>query len=157
MIFLGILNFKFTSDPHYLSSHCIYNVNTREPLLQDFRFTFAELPKFNKTESELITVEDKWLYFLKYAKEITAIPAVIHEAAIREAFEIVNMLLWDREALHQYEQRSMSVQIDINRQLYGYKKSVAFRADIIRVTSLPYASLLFCMHIALYFEDRIIR
>ncbi len=122
MIFLGILNFKFTTDPHYLSSHCIYNVNTREHLLQDFRFTFAELPKFNKTESELITVEDKWLYFLKYAKEITAIPAVIHEAAIREAFEIVNMLLWDREALHQYNQRSMTVQIDINRQLYGYKK-----------------------------------
>jgi predicted transposase/invertase (TIGR01784 family) len=122
VIFLGILNFEFTADPHYLSTHCIHNIETKEHVLKDFRFTFAELPKFNKTEAELQTVEDKWLYFLKYAKKLTAIPEVIHEAAIREAFEIVNRLHWDKDTLHLYSMRNIYVQDEINRVVYGYKK-----------------------------------
>ena len=122
VIFLGILNFNFTADPHYLSTHCIHNIETKEHVLQDFRFTFTELPKFNKTESELQTIEDKWLFFLKYAKQLTAIPEVIREAAIREAFEIVNSLNWDQETLDLYTKRNLQVQIESNRVRYGYQK-----------------------------------
>ena len=125
VIFLGILNFEFTADPHYLSTHCIHNLETKEHILRDFRFTFAELPKFNKTESELQTVEDKWLFFLKYAKQLTAIPAVIREEAIREAFEIVNALHWDKETLHLYSMSNIYVQDEINRVGFGYKKGLA--------------------------------
>ena len=124
VIFLGILNFEFTKDPHYLSTHCIHNIETKEHILQDFRFTFAELPKFNKTESELQSVEDKWLFFLKYAKKLTAIPEVICEAAIREAFEIINELNWDKETLHIYTMRGIYVQDEIHRVGYGYKKGL---------------------------------
>jgi predicted transposase/invertase (TIGR01784 family) len=125
VIFLGILNFNFTADSHYLSTHCIHNIETKEHVLQDFRFTFAELPKFNKTESELQTIEDKWLFFLKYAKELTAIPEVIREAAIREAFEMVNSLNWDKETMHWYTMRNIYVQDEINRVRYGYDKGLA--------------------------------
>jgi predicted transposase/invertase (TIGR01784 family) len=125
VIFLGILNFKFTTDSHYLSTHCIHNIETKEHILRDFRFTFAELPKFNKTELELQTVEDKWLFFLKNAKKLTAIPEIIREAAIREAFEIVNALNWDQETLDLYTRRTMQVQIESNRVRYGYKKGKA--------------------------------
>lgn len=124
VIFLGILDFKFTTEAHYLSTHCIHNVKTKEHILRDFRFTFAELPKFNKTESELQTVEDKWLFFLKYAKELTAIPEVIREAAIREAFEIVNTLHWDPATLDLYTRRNIGVQVETNRVLYGYNKGL---------------------------------
>ena len=127
VIFLGILNFNFTADSHYLSTHCIHNIETKEHILRDFRFTFAELPKFNKTESELQTIEDKWLFFLKYAKQLTAIPEVIREAAIREAFEIVNSLNWDKETLHLYTMRNIYVQDEINRVRYGYNKGLAGR------------------------------
>lgn len=124
VIFLGILNFKFTTDSHYLSTHSIHNIETKEHILQDFRFIFAELPKFNKTESELQTIEDKWLFFLKNAKQLTAIPEVIREAAIREAFEIVNALHWDEETLHLYTMRNIYVQDEINRVAYGYNKGL---------------------------------
>ncbi len=113
VIFLGILNFNFTADPHYLSTHCIHNV-----------FIFAELPKFKKTESELQTVEDKWLFFLKNAKQLTAIPETIREAAIREAFEIVNSLHWDKETLDLYTMRNIHVQIETNRVVFGYNKGL---------------------------------
>lgn len=122
IIFLGILNFNFTADAHYLSTHCIHNIETKEHVLRDFRFTFAELPKFNKTETELQSIEDKWLFFLKNAKKLTEIPEVIREAAIREAFEIVNSLNWDKETLHLYTMRNIYLQDEINRVLYGYNK-----------------------------------
>jgi len=122
VIFLGILRFEFTQDPHYLSTHCIHNVETKEHVLRDFRFTFAELPKFNKTESELNTVEDKWLFFLKNARSLKAIPEVIVEQAIREAFEIVNAEYWDKDTLELYTMRNIYVQDEIHRVGYGYKK-----------------------------------
>jgi predicted transposase/invertase (TIGR01784 family) len=122
VIFLGILNFEFTHNDHYLSTHCVQDVETKEHVLQDFRFTFAELPKFLKTEAELLTVEDKWLYFLKHAKKLAAIPAVIHEAALKEAFEIVNRLNWDEASLELYDIRGIYTQDEIQRVNFGYRK-----------------------------------
>ena len=122
VIFLGILNFNFTTDSHYLSTHCIHNIETKEHILRDFRFTFAELPKFNKTESELQTIEDKWLFFLKYAKQLTAIPEVIREAAIREAFEIVNSLNWDKETLDLYTKRTFRYKLKVTGCVMAIKK-----------------------------------
>lgn len=122
VIFLGILNFGFTCNDHYLSTHCVQDVETKEHILQDFRFTFVELPKFLKTEAELVNVEDKWLYFLKHAKQLESIPAVIHEAALKAAFEIVNRLNWDKDMLEIYDRRSMQVQDEIQRVNFGYQK-----------------------------------
>lgn len=95
---------------------------TKEHVLQDFRFTFVEVPKFLKTEAELHTVEDKWLYFLKHAKRLKAIPAVIHEAALKEAFEIVNRLNWDEASLELYDIRGIYIQDEIQRVNYSYRK-----------------------------------
>lgn len=64
----------------------------------------------------------KWLFFLKYAKQLKAIPEVIREEAIREAFEIVNALHWDKETLHLYSMRNIYVQDEIHRVGFGYKK-----------------------------------
>ena len=124
VIFLGILNFQFTQNDHYLSTHIVQDITTKEHVLQDFRFTFAELPKFEKTESELKTVEDKWLYFLKHAKQLDAVPAVIHEAALKEAFEIVKRLNWDEAALELYDVRGIYVQDEIQRVRFGYLKGI---------------------------------
>ncbi len=123
VIFLGILNFEFTQNNHYLSTHCVQDVETKEHVLQDFRFTFVELPKFLKMETELQTVEDKWLYFLKHAKKLKAIPAVIHEVALKEAFEIVNRLNWDKASLELYDMRGIYIQDEIQRVNFSYRKS----------------------------------
>ena len=125
VIFLGILNFEFTEDSHYLSTHCIQNIDTQEFILNDFRFTFVELPKFKKAESELSSIEEKWLYFLKHAKKLDAIPGIIHEAALKEAFQIVNRLNWDKASLELYEQRGIQVEDEMMRVHYGYFKGIA--------------------------------
>jgi len=121
VIFLGILNFNFTQSSRCISTHTIHDVETKEHVFQDFRFTLAELPKFNKTVQALETVEDKWLYFLKQAKALTAIPAVIHEQAIQDAFEIAKEMNWNTDELAVYERRALAIEDEIQRINYGYQ------------------------------------
>ena len=75
---------------------------------QDLELVFAELPKFRKTEAELETTLDRWLYFLKTAKDLTAIPRSLSvEPAILKALELANRAAWTAEELEDLETREM--------------------------------------------------
>ena len=55
----------------------------------DIELVFVELSKFNKQLSELETLADKWLYFLKAANTLTSVPAIMEEVPeINHAFEV---------------------------------------------------------------------
>jgi predicted transposase/invertase (TIGR01784 family) len=74
-IFIGILNFSFLKTPHYLSRHLILDAQTHEHKLKDLDFNFIELPKFRKKAHELETLIEKWVYFIKNAKNLKVIPS----------------------------------------------------------------------------------
>jgi len=60
-------------------------------LVDDFELVFIELPKFEKTESQLSSMTDKWLYFLKHAGDLKSIPQILGcEQAINHALSIAN-------------------------------------------------------------------
>ncbi|MEN8221220.1 MAG: Rpn family recombination-promoting nuclease/putative transposase [Pseudomonadota bacterium] len=60
-------------------------------LIDDFELVFVELPKFEKTESQLSSITDKWLYFLKHAGDLKSIPQILgSEQAIKHALSIAN-------------------------------------------------------------------
>ena len=63
--FIGVLNFEAIPGSRYLSRHIILDEETQEQHIRDFEFCFIELPKFTKHESELQSVVDKWIFFLK--------------------------------------------------------------------------------------------
>ena len=53
---------------------------------------FVELPKFNKTEQQLSSITDKWIYFLKNAANLKSIPQIFNEEeAIKQAFKMANI------------------------------------------------------------------
>lgn len=75
---------------------------------QDLELVFAELPKFTKTEEELETTLDRWLFFLKTARDLTAIPrSLAVEPAIIKALELANGAAWTEEELDDLEKREM--------------------------------------------------
>jgi predicted transposase/invertase (TIGR01784 family) len=77
----------------------------------DLELVFAELPKFGKTENQLDSVLDKWLYFLKTAPDLTAIPPVLaQEPAIAHAFGIANKAGLTAEELDDQERREIFIQ-----------------------------------------------
>jgi predicted transposase/invertase (TIGR01784 family) len=78
---------------------------------EDLELVFAELPKFTKTEAELETVLDRWLFFLKHAGRIDAVPATLQtEPAIVRAFDIANKAGLTREELDDQERREIFIQ-----------------------------------------------
>ena len=102
--FIGILNFEMFENKNYISRHLILNKETLKQDLEDFEFTFIELPKFNKKLSELETILDKWIYFLKEADNLEMIPKEFKDKnEFLEAFEIATQYKWDKKELEIYE------------------------------------------------------
>lgn len=115
VIFIGILNFSIFNQEHYLSQHMIMDKITGKQELKDLEFVFIELPKFNKTETELITIMDKWIYFLKNADNLKVIPENTTDLPLKEAYETVNKFQWSKEELDVYDYWSMREGIDLCR------------------------------------------
>ena len=75
---------------------------------RDLELVFAELPKFVRTEADLDTALDRWLYFIKTARDLSAIPqSLAVESAIVHAFELANEGAWSREELDELQKREM--------------------------------------------------
>lgn len=72
----------------------------------DIELVFIELPKFTKEESQLSDVKDQWLYFVKNAGALTAVPAVMGgNPVFRQAFEIANTANLSEEELEAQDKR----------------------------------------------------
>ena len=121
--FIGILNFDMFSSKNYISQHLILNKETLKQDLEDFEFTFLELKKFNKGLSELNSVLDKWLYFLKHTKDLTLIPDEFKDIKeFTEAFEIATQYSWDKDELDIYDYISLKEYDEINAMETAIKK-----------------------------------
>jgi len=102
--FIGILNFNIFEGDNYITRHLILNQETLKQELKDFEFTFIELPKFNKKLNELETILDKWIYFIKYAQDLTMIPKEFESIEeFKEAFEEAMQYKWDKKEVEIYE------------------------------------------------------
>jgi predicted transposase/invertase (TIGR01784 family) len=107
VIFIGILNFDYLEGTKYLSRHLILDAESKEHKLKDLDFNFIELTKFHKTESELDNLIDKWIFFIKHAKELSVIPSNVQDKGLQEAYNEANKHNWSKQELEDYEYASM--------------------------------------------------
>ena len=56
----------------------------------DIELIFVELPKFNRTQDELINIQQQWIYFIKNAGRLDVIPQSLDTPCIHQAFEMIN-------------------------------------------------------------------
>ena len=56
------------------------------------KMVFLQMPLFTKTESELKTQKDKWLFFLKNLESFSEIPAILREPVFEKAFATAEYL-----------------------------------------------------------------
>ena len=109
VIFIAIADCVIFKDKDgYKSDHVILDKNSYEHDLQDFSFTFIELPKFRKDKiSELENIVEKWCYFFKYASNTSEedLKTLIgSDLVINEAYEALNQFNWSEKELIAYEQ-----------------------------------------------------
>jgi predicted transposase/invertase (TIGR01784 family) len=106
-IFIGILNFVFLEGENYLSRHLILDAETGEHKLKDLDFNFIELPKFNKTEQELQSLVDKWVYFIKNAENLTVMPSNLDDEGLKSAYTEADRHNWSKKDLEAYSYEGM--------------------------------------------------
>ena len=111
VIFLAITSYiAFPEKEGFKSDRFILDAETHEHGLQDFSFTFVELPKFNKKADELKTLEEQWYYFLKHAEGSPYIHATLAaNPEIKAAYEILEGAYWSEKELLRYDKIAMSV------------------------------------------------
>lgn len=85
-----------------ISYHRVLEEKTGEQYLKDLSYVFVELDKFKKTEAELNSFEDEWLYFLKQADSISKPPKQLKDFLVLEAFETMEMANWSTEEYDAY-------------------------------------------------------
>jgi predicted transposase/invertase (TIGR01784 family) len=90
------------------------------PLSDDVEFHLFELPKFNKTLTELRTGLDIWLYFFRHAATIDteAIPDILKQPLVVRAVEELKVLAQTAEERERYEARR-KWQLDYNTGMKG--------------------------------------
>ena len=102
--FIGIINFKMFSNEHFISRHLMVNEETNIQELDGVSFAFVELPKFKKRLNELNSIIDKWVYFIKNAKNLDLIPKEFeNKKEFQEAFKIANQYNWSKEEIEVYD------------------------------------------------------
>ncbi len=123
--FVGILDFNLFDGKNYTTRHIIINQQSGAQDLQDIELNFIELKKFEKEASELTSVMDKWIYFIKNAEELKIIPAVMTEPEIKEAFESADQHNWSADDMEVYDYWSAKKGDEICQLITAERKGLA--------------------------------
>ena len=104
---VGILDFKFDEDK-LSKGEVIHTVQLKDQYNQVFynklKFVYLEMPHFNKSENELETRLDKWLYFIKHLEDFQTIPQIFKDEIFEKAFEKAEIANYSELERNEYEQ-----------------------------------------------------
>ncbi len=121
--FIGILDFNIFDSIDYISRHLIINQETKSQDLDDFEFSFIELPKFNKNLNELKSILDKWIYFIKNAPDLELIPDEYENIEeFKDAFFIATQATWNKKEIEVYDYMVIKAFDEINAIQTATKK-----------------------------------
>lgn len=104
---VGILNFVFDEDKnskdYYHHEVKLMDVNTKKVFYDKLTFIYLELPKFTKTEHELETLFEKWVFVLKNLSRLLERPAALQERVFNRLFEAASIARFTPKQLREYE------------------------------------------------------
>lgn len=115
---ISILDFIF--DEHKDDKEVIYTVQLKDQNNQIFyhklTLIYLQMPNFVKTEQELVTKLDKWLFFIKNLEDLQSIPSIFKDSIIEKAFDKANIANFDRHESAKYRE-SLKVYWDMTNVL----------------------------------------
>lgn len=104
---VGILNFVFDEDKnskeYFHHEVKLVDVNTQKVFYDKLTFIYLELPKFTKTEHELETLFEKWVFVLKNLSRLLERPAALQERVFSRLFEAASIARFTPKQLREYE------------------------------------------------------
>ncbi|MFN4255373.1 MAG: Rpn family recombination-promoting nuclease/putative transposase [Saprospiraceae bacterium] len=115
---IALVDFEFDEEKNKPADRYLSHVQLKDQYCEVFydklTYVFIEMPRFNKTEEQLATHFEKWLYFLKHLEDFNDIPAVLNEPIFRRGFEVAEIANFDASQRDNYEES-----LNIYRELKG--------------------------------------
>ena len=103
---VGILNFTFPKD-EYPSDSLIHEIKLKDVednhvFYDKLTFVYLEMPKFNKTEDELETMFDKWMFALSNLARLLERPKALQERIFTRLFEQAEVARFTPQERNEY-------------------------------------------------------
>ena len=120
---IGILDFVFNDPPAAGAGEVLHEVKLKNQHGQVFydklTYYYLEMPNFRKTEAELTTRLDQWLYFLQHLEELQSIPLLFRDEVFTQAFETAALGQMSHAEMDQYEGSLKQYRDEINTMQYA--------------------------------------
>ena len=104
---IGILNFEFPNNEYAPDSYRheikLKDVEDHHVFYDKLTFIYLEMPKFNKTEDELETMFDKWMFVLRNLSRLMERPVALQDRVFKKLFEQAEIAKYSVEERRQYE------------------------------------------------------
>jgi len=103
---VGLLNCRLWACGYAEDDFChtdtFNDIGANHPLFNKMRTIFLEVPKFQKTEAELETMFDKWMFVLKNLPRLQDRPAALQEPVFKKLFEQAEVANFSKNELYAY-------------------------------------------------------
>ncbi len=121
---IGILDFVFEeSEPNkYRHDVKLTEIDTNKVFYDKLNYIYLEMPKFEKTEKELETHFDKWMFVLKNLPKLDRIPVELKEKIFLRLFEVAEIARLKPEEYKRYEESVNAYRDIFNIQNTAFEK-----------------------------------
>ena len=103
---IGILDFVFDEDKddqeYYHHVVKLMDVEKKTVFYDKLTHIYLEMPKFQKTEDELVTMTDKWLYALKHLPDLLERPKALQDRIFKKFFDVAEIAALSKEEYAKY-------------------------------------------------------
>ena len=104
---IGILNFEFPKNEYPADSYRheikLKDVEDNHVFYDKLTFVYLEMPKFNKTEDELETMFDKWMFVLQNLYRLLERPKALQDRVFKKLFEQAEIAKYTEAERWEYE------------------------------------------------------
>lgn len=105
---VGILNFVFPNDEYPADSFMheikLKDVEDNHVFYDKLTFIYLEMPKFNKTEDELVTMFDKWMFALRNLSRLLERPKALQERIFARLFDQAEIARFTPQERQEYQE-----------------------------------------------------
>jgi predicted transposase/invertase (TIGR01784 family) len=100
---VAVLDFVLTANADVINTVQLKDQHN-EVFYDKLTYIYMEMPKFTKTEDQLETQSDKWLYLFKHLPDLQERPEQLQERIFHRLFEAAEVANFDRAERDRYEQ-----------------------------------------------------
>ena len=126
---MGILNFEFPkgeySPDSYKHEVKLKDTDDNHVFYDKLSFVYLEMPKFQKTEDELVTMFDKWMFALSNLSRLLDRPKALQERVFKRLFELAEIAKFTPKERQEYEESVKEFRDYYNTVDTAHKKGVA--------------------------------